>query len=397
MELPRNILKIAQAILLCFVILTYSASALAVPIEEIPNPRQGYGGWVTDSAQILNSETKITLNQIISRFEKDNGTEIAIVTVPDTSPSKTPKQYATSLFNYWGIGKQGIDNGVLFLVSKGDRRVEIETGRGIQSKLSNFSAKKIIQQNVLPYFRQDNFSTGTLSGTLELIRVLKEQPDSTPPHSSASPKSPALATAYPHQGLQMVLVSLLVGVVGILSTSISFPIFLQPEGRSRTFDRRIRSVRCRVCYKPMTQLLQDVVRSQMNQPEQVAQSLGSVRVDGWKCMNCHPKLTDSGIHLRTCILDSYQFSLCPNCQELTVTSTRTLLQSSTPEQPDQYKIIEQCQCCDYCHEEEISASCISREDTSFADSVGWSGGSSDSGGSDFGGGSSDGGGDGGSW
>jgi uncharacterized membrane protein YgcG len=48
-----------------------------------------------------------------------------VVTVDDTAPAFSPKAFTTELFNYWGISKKGQDNGVLFLIPLGDRRVEI--------------------------------------------------------------------------------------------------------------------------------------------------------------------------------------------------------------------------------------------------------------------------------
>src|SRR5207237_2660853 len=97
--------------------------SLAVRVQDVPNPQQTYGGWVTDMANLLDSETKARLNQMLSQLEAKNGTEIAVVTVSETSPSATPKQFATQLFKYWGIGKKSLNNGVLFLISKSNRRV----------------------------------------------------------------------------------------------------------------------------------------------------------------------------------------------------------------------------------------------------------------------------------
>jgi uncharacterized protein len=54
---------------------------LAVTVQDVPNPRQVYWGWVTDMANLLDSETKARLNQMLSKLEAENGTEIAVVTV----------------------------------------------------------------------------------------------------------------------------------------------------------------------------------------------------------------------------------------------------------------------------------------------------------------------------
>lgn len=76
---------------------------------------------MADSAHILKTETEAQLNQMITELEAKNGAEVAVVTVPETEPAASPKVFATELFNTWHIGKQGQDNGVLLLISTGDR------------------------------------------------------------------------------------------------------------------------------------------------------------------------------------------------------------------------------------------------------------------------------------
>ncbi|MGF1539217.1 MAG: TPM domain-containing protein, partial [Pleurocapsa sp.] len=128
--------------------------AQAITVEEVINPRENNSGWVTDWADILSSQTELQLNQIINNLETTNGTEIAVVTVPDTNSYPTPKAFTTELFNYWRIGKADVDNGVLFLISLGDRRVEIETGYGIEPILPNTEVKEIIDTKITPEFKQ---------------------------------------------------------------------------------------------------------------------------------------------------------------------------------------------------------------------------------------------------
>lgn len=76
-----------------------------------------------------------------------------MVTVPETVPANSPKAFTTQLFNYWGIGKADQDNGVLFLVSTGDRRVEIETGYGIESILPDAQVGNIIDTKITPQLK----------------------------------------------------------------------------------------------------------------------------------------------------------------------------------------------------------------------------------------------------
>ncbi|WP_258003594.1 MULTISPECIES: TPM domain-containing protein [Fischerella] len=72
-------------------ILLYPLSSLAVTVQEVPNPRKQNGGWVSDMAGILSNQTEAQINQIISQLEAKNGTEMAVVTVPETAPASSPK------------------------------------------------------------------------------------------------------------------------------------------------------------------------------------------------------------------------------------------------------------------------------------------------------------------
>ena len=174
MNFPLIILRCA--LLIIFVVQTWLIHPLpsfAITVQQVSNPRQHYHGWVTDMAEILSQSTENQLNQMISDLEAKNGSEIAVVTVPETQPAATPKEFATKLFNYWGIGKKGQDNGVLFLVSVGDRRVEIETGKGIQQTLPNAKVSNIIDTKIIPEFKSGNFESGVVAGTKELVTSLK--------------------------------------------------------------------------------------------------------------------------------------------------------------------------------------------------------------------------------
>lgn len=175
------------------VLISFTSPTLAVTVQQVPNPRQVSGGWVTDMAGVLSSKTKAELNQKISHLEAKNGSEIAVVTVPETSPSATPKQFATSLFNYWHIGKKGKDNGVLLLISKGDRRVEIETGYGVEPILPDARVRNIIREQITPRLKKGDFDGGTLAGTKALVLALEtNQPSSTSGAGTLSSNATAL-------------------------------------------------------------------------------------------------------------------------------------------------------------------------------------------------------------
>ena len=168
-----NLKRILGSGSLCLAVILSTLPSLALTVQEVPNPRQVNGGWVTDMANILQPETESQLNQIIDQLEAKNGAEIAVVTVPETAPAASPKAFTTELFNYWGIGKKGEDNGVLFLISVKDRRVEIETGYGVEGILPDAKVGNIIDTQIIPQFKQKDFDGGALAGTRAIVVILE--------------------------------------------------------------------------------------------------------------------------------------------------------------------------------------------------------------------------------
>jgi uncharacterized protein len=197
MQLQFSNKQIIGSSLLCFSAIAFPVTSQAITVQEVPNPRQVNNTWVTDKANILSDSTETQLNQMISDLEAKNGSEIAVVTVPDTKPSATPKAFATELFNFWGIGKKGKNNGVLLLISSGERRVQIETGSGIQSILPDAKAVGIIETEITPRFKQQDFDGGTLAGTKALVNVLQ-----TPMVNAQSQTTLPLAPIVPSQGVK---------------------------------------------------------------------------------------------------------------------------------------------------------------------------------------------------
>jgi len=197
MQLQFSNKQIIWSSVLCFSAIAFPVTSQAITVQEVPNPRQVNNTWVTDKANILSDSTETQLNQIISDLEAKNGSEIAVVTVPDTKPSATPKAFATELFNFWGIGKKGKNNGVLLLISSGERRVQIETGSGIQSILPDAKSVGIIQTEITPRFKQQDFDGGTLAGTKALVNVLQ-----TPRVNAQSQTALPFAPIVPSQGVK---------------------------------------------------------------------------------------------------------------------------------------------------------------------------------------------------
>ncbi|MFW9260847.1 TPM domain-containing protein [Nostoc sp. CALU 546] len=389
------------------VFLLFPISGLAVTVQEVPNPRKEYGGWVTDMAGILNDETEAQINQMVSELEAKKGMEMAVVTVPETSSAASPKTFASELFNFWGIGKKRQGNGVLVLISVGDRRVEIETGYGVEAILPDAKVGNIIDTQIIPHFKKGDFAGGTLAGTKALIVVLKsDQPSSgsqvTPPDTQTTPNNTGGGIVWG------VLAG--GGIITLAAGSAVYltrprKIFIAPEGRTRKSEGNYTFL-CANCQKPMKQVDDSTVQSYLNKPEITAQKLGSIKFQGWRCLSCTHKTTGNGFHIVAQQSHSSRFRQCPQCNELTLTHDEKTVQSPTRASNGKRLITDECHNCSYHNQrEEI----IPRLPPPPPPSSSWGsggggaggsfGGGSSSGGSggSFGGGSSGGGGAGGSW
>lgn len=399
---------------LSLTLLGFSSVAVALSIEDVPNPRPS-GGWVTDLANLLSSSTEAELNQMISSLEAQRGDEIAVVTVPETAPAPTPKDFATEIFNAWKIGKQRQDNGVLILISQADRRVEIETGYGVEGILPDAKVGNIIRQEMLPRFKQDDYDGGTLAGTSRLVEALEQEagpvatvPNLTQPISESAAQQPLSFVLYGFMSL---------GGVGVAAFAYSRrrasrrPVWIQPTGFSRiaALGNRLEMQRpayCSGCKQPMAKLELSAFHNHLNHPQQVAQRLGSINFLGWHCPRCQPELNGPGsIHLRAFDQNDQQFQRCPTCQELTVVRIEKTLKQVTHYEEGKRLVIDTCHCCSYHREIEETVPLLppsprpmstwsGTSGGGFYSSGGWSDGGSGGG---FGGGSSGGGGAGGSW
>lgn len=128
-------------------------------------------GFVSDFANILDSESYQKMKIITTELEQKTSSEIAVVTVKNTDGGSI-EDFAVKLFEKWGIGKKGKDNGVLFLTSVEDRKVRIEVGYGLEGVLPDGLCGEILDKYVIPYFKQGDYSKGIIMGTAAITSII---------------------------------------------------------------------------------------------------------------------------------------------------------------------------------------------------------------------------------
>lgn len=154
---------------LCFQCSPSNEEPIDTLVAKVPNPKTVRNSWVEDSAGVLTDTASI--DQMINAEEAKSGVEIAVVTLP-TIGSYVPKDFAVALFNHWKIGKKGKDNGILILHVIDQRRIEIETGYGMEGDLPDVTVKRIIDTYTIPSFKEDNFQKGHADTVSAIITKL---------------------------------------------------------------------------------------------------------------------------------------------------------------------------------------------------------------------------------
>jgi len=125
-------------------------------------------GYVNDDAGMISPSAKSKIEEVLRAFEQSDSTQIVILTVPSLE-GENIEEFGIRVAEAWKIGQQGKDNGVLFIVSKQERRIRIEVGRGLEGKLTDLMAGRIIDQVIKPRFKQADFDGGFITGVSALI------------------------------------------------------------------------------------------------------------------------------------------------------------------------------------------------------------------------------------
>ncbi|MCF6276414.1 MAG: TPM domain-containing protein [Candidatus Magasanikbacteria bacterium] len=171
-------------------------------------------GFVNDFADMFSQEQEDVLNQKLTNFEKETSNEIAIVTVPNLGED-TIENFAVELFAEWGIGKKKNDNGVLLLISRDDRKMRIEVGYGLEGALTDLQSHQIIQNFLVPNFKQELYFEGVNSALDVMIGATKGEYE-------AINKAETAQTGYDYQTIFFFVIFVVISITSILSASKSW-------------------------------------------------------------------------------------------------------------------------------------------------------------------------------
>lgn len=151
----------------------YIILTLLIPMflqaQEFPEPMRPARA-VNDFAGLLSQNELAQLERKLRNYNDSTSSALVIVTV-NSIGNMDVAQYTTELAHRWGVGRADVDNGLVILVARQERKVNISTGYGLEGAVPDALAKRIIEQQMLPRFRQDNYYGGLDAATDTIIKL----------------------------------------------------------------------------------------------------------------------------------------------------------------------------------------------------------------------------------
>ena len=128
-------------------------------------------GRVVDDADLLSYPEKIAITADLKALEDKSSDQLVVVTLPSLQ-GRPIEEFGYQLGRKWGIGTEKLDNGVLLIVAPNERQVRIEVGTGLEGTLTDALSKIVIENSILPRFREGDFAGGIKNGVRDIALVL---------------------------------------------------------------------------------------------------------------------------------------------------------------------------------------------------------------------------------
>ncbi|HEX8547555.1 MAG TPA: TPM domain-containing protein [Cytophagaceae bacterium] len=202
---------------LLFLLLVISANIFAqdADLPERPQPAR----LVNDMAGVLNAQESQTLEQKLTSYNDSTSTQISIVIIRSVGVYDIA-DFAQRIGQKWGVGQKEKNNGIMVLVATEDRKVTIQTGYGMEERVTDAASKRIIENVIVPNFKGGNYYAGLDQATDQIMGL-----------ASGMFKAPPKAKA--GKGFNMRTLIIIIVILILLSR-----MFRGNGGRGSTFSRR---------------------------------------------------------------------------------------------------------------------------------------------------------------
>jgi uncharacterized protein len=147
-----------------------SFCAFSQGIKKVVPSRPSPPRLVNDFANVLTPEQEHALEQKLVAYDDSTSTQIAVVTMRTTSDYPI-EDVGLEILRQWGVGNKEKDNGIVILAAIEDRDITIRTGYGMEGAVPDITAKNIIENDIVPQFREENYYRGFDLATSSIFRA----------------------------------------------------------------------------------------------------------------------------------------------------------------------------------------------------------------------------------
>jgi len=340
------------ASLILFIILMMSQSYA----QNYPQYQQVY---VNDFINLIPETQEASIVERLQSLRMTHGIEMTVVTIGsrlDYGDSSNIEDFALGMFNDWGVGDAEHNDGVMILVAQNDREMRIQLGDWYSADY-NQSMKGIIDQVMLPAFRNNDFSSGITAGVDAVIAQLTDSDGNTL-------RSP-IAETNTHSNNDSILKKILLALLAIPGL-----------GAAQFFLRRLsrrKPRQCKRCNASMKRLTEDQEDQYLDEAKILEEMVKSVDYDVWRCYSCG--------HMTIKRYPAWfsKYGACPQCQHKTVESDSHIITKATKTSKGREQIDYVCLNCHYTNTEFCVLPIISNSNSSGTFGGGFSSGGGASG------------------
>lgn len=303
-------------------------------LRWVPNPTRmspdatGSTGWVSDPAGHLAKATVAAIDSTIYALEQETGHEMAVA-VLDSLDGLEPDQAALLLHRRWGVGKRDRNNGIVFLWSPAQRKLHVSVGYRLEGVLPDARTGRILDEHVLPRFREQQFDAGVLAGVRALAAAAREEGATAvgvPAYHPAVGDDVLEPEPWSPGGVwfSRVLAALAIAAAGLLGFSVW---------------RRRRPRKCPTCRQAMMRLDEEADDARLSREERLEESLRSVNYDIWVCAPC-------GQQLIVPVVSWFSgYDRCGSCRRHTAWVTTRTLRAATSSSEGLEEVTTSCRNC----------------------------------------------------
>ena len=213
---PLKFVCLIAYLVLSIVIIVVSSNAHALDVPKLQ-------GYINDYADMISPSAKAELEQELKVFEQTDSTQVVILTIP-TLEQEVIEDFGIKVGDAWKIGQNNKDNGIIFIVAKQERKMRIEVGRGLEGRLTDLMAGRIIDLVVKPRFKRGDYDGGFIAAVSSMIDATRGEFKTDDNHDNQSHNSSSYFMTFLIFGFIAILVAGTISrIAGGVAGAISLP------------------------------------------------------------------------------------------------------------------------------------------------------------------------------